>query len=585
MQDYEELKNEVLRLQEAGHRQPYLLYAMALRLGTMDIHGLETDALLDGKDDKKVDFFHLDLEDGVAIVAQGYCATDWSKLEAPSNKASDLATAMNWLLDSEIEAIPRLDIRAAATELRDALNTGLISRLEVLFVHNLPSSSAIDRELDTIERALIGKLERFGSNSTSFVDPRCTQVSRETVQDWIITQNQSITVRDKVSFESNSLPVQLEEPDWETVLIAVPAGQIVTLRKAYGDKLSSANIRDYLGSRQSARNINKQIVKTAVTEPQNFLIFNNGITILTNKIETDGRKVTLTGISIINGAQTTGGLEEASKESGSVRQASVLVRIVRCVNPTLVERVIRFNNTQNPIKAWELRVIDPIQQRIADAFSAIGVNYQTRRGLVRRRSSDVHYEKLGPYLAAFNGDPGGAHRNRAELFENEAKYRQLFDDETEVSNLLFIYRLGEAVQDVKSGLKVKVEEDLATPDEIEIYNYFRYGAFSLVVLYVCAEVIGIWLGGRDLRYRRKVTLVQDVLEDQARTTATLKQIVDIALKPMHQHFQSDERGAYNIIRSQAATVELATKAKTMVSMVESMQPDVYAAIRESFTIA
>jgi HJR/Mrr/RecB family endonuclease len=49
-------------------------------------------------------------------------------------------------------------------------------------------------------------------------------------------------------------------------------------------------------------------------------------------------------------------------------------------DPTLVDKVIRYNNTQNPIKAWELRVIDPIQRKLTVDFEQVGITYQTRRG-------------------------------------------------------------------------------------------------------------------------------------------------------------------------------------------------------------
>ncbi len=102
----DQIRSEVEALNEAGHRQPYLLYAMGLRLRTLDYEGLQEDSLLDGGDDKKIDFFSLDLDLGTATVAQSYIAQDWSRAEAPANKASDLNTALNWLLEKTWRASP-----------------------------------------------------------------------------------------------------------------------------------------------------------------------------------------------------------------------------------------------------------------------------------------------------------------------------------------------------------------------------------------------------------------------------------------------------------------------------------------------
>jgi hypothetical protein len=112
--EWETLRHEVETLTSDFPDQTYLLYAMGLRLGTMDYHTLRTDNLLDGPDDKKVDFFHLDLESGVATIAQGYQSLDWNRRDPPSNKASDMNTAINWLLESDIEDIPRPAVKASA---------------------------------------------------------------------------------------------------------------------------------------------------------------------------------------------------------------------------------------------------------------------------------------------------------------------------------------------------------------------------------------------------------------------------------------------------------------------------------------
>ena len=49
------------------------------------------------------------------------------------------------------------------------------------------------------------------------------------------------------------------------------------------------------------------MIKTLSSEPVNFWYFNNGITAITDSIDPfhdDSTKVTITGIQIINGAQT-----------------------------------------------------------------------------------------------------------------------------------------------------------------------------------------------------------------------------------------------------------------------------------------
>ncbi len=331
-------------------------------------------------------------------------------------------------------------------------------------------------------------------------------------------------------------------------------------------------MRDYLGSRRTARNINRQIERTVQEEPQNFWVYNNGITILTKGIKVQGRLINLSGCAVINGAQTTGSLAQAAIR-GTVGAAEVLVRAVTCNDPALVDSVIRFNNTQNPIKAWELRVIDPIQRRLREDFDSLGVTYQLRRGSGRRRPGDVSYEKLGPYMSAFYGDPIAAAKNKAELFENESRYRRLFDENSNVRNLLFIYRLGNAVTRSKMRLKEKVGSSLASEDEKTRYQYFRYAGFPFALIHVCAEVLGFLLEATDQEFRRLVTLKQSILLDADGAEEHLSRFVEVVLPPVCMHLEG--RDAYRELKTQSGVESIASHTKAIVEQVHQMKPDTY----------
>jgi hypothetical protein len=570
--DWEALHREVSNLSSELPEQTYLLYAMGLRLSTLDYEDLKTNCLLDGPDDKKVDFFNLDLESGVATIAQGYQSEDWSRREAPANKASDLNTGINWLLESNLEDIPRPAVRAAAEELRDNLRSGDVTSVEVFFVHNLSHSDNVDQELGTAQRALNRLLERYTDSAGSYPRGLVRQADHGVVDDWRRSQHEAVSVHDEITLTSTMPPQSLGTSEWQAVTASVPAHELVDLRTKYGDALFSANVRDYLGSRQAARNINRQIERTVQQEPHNFWVYNNGITLLTNSVAVDEDTIRLSGIAVINGAQTTGSLAEAAAQ-GSLGDAQVFVRAIKCNNQSLIDSVIRYNNTQNPIKAWELRVIDPIQRRIREDFENIGVTYQLRRGSARRRASDVHYDKLGPFLSAFYGDPIAAHKNKAELFENESTYRSLFGEDTYVRNLLFVYRLGNAVALAKAGLREKVNAETATQDEKAKYEYFRYGAFAFSLIHICAEVLGLWLAPQDTRFKRRVTFDDQVLFDHEHSEALLAKLAETLLGPIHMFLSGKD--AYQILKTQEGVNSVAAHAKAIVEQVHHMRPDTY----------
>ena len=125
------------------------------------------------------------------------------------------------------------------------------------------------------------------------------------------------------------------------------------LFKRYDDKLFPANYRGFLGINKR-KTINSAIKNTAEKQAADFWVYNNGITLLTNqftKQKTPKHKATLSGISIINGAQTTGsigGIDSATDLS----DVQIMCRIVISKNPDKINEIVKFNNTQNKITTW-----------------------------------------------------------------------------------------------------------------------------------------------------------------------------------------------------------------------------------------
>ena len=487
----EDVKAEVDELAQAHGRSALLLYAMGLKLGTMDYDTLAMESLLDGPTTRRSTSYTSILSVASPPLRSRTSRTIGMRLRPPATRRPISPPLRAGYGKADATSIARETIRVAAVELRDALRSGEIRRLEIYYVHNLPSSVNVQAELGTVQRTTELLLEPLASGD---VPPTC--IAREMGIEEIVRLSsaihETISVHANIEITSEFEPPVLHQAEWEAAIASVPAIELVTLSGLYGEALSSANVRDYLGSRNTAKNINRVMAQTANDQPTNFWVYNNGLTILTNGLRVDGKNLVLTGAAIINGAQTTGSLSEASK-NGSLEKVHVLVRVIKSSDPTLVDSIIRFNNTQNPIKAWELRAIDPIQRKLLGEFSELAITYQLRRGAGRRKASDVNHERLGPFLSAFYSDPIAAHKYKADLFENEGRYRSLFDESSDARNLLFIYRLGNAVARAKQALKAKEDAGIASVDEQRWHGYFAYKGFAYAHIFTCAEVIGVLL--------------------------------------------------------------------------------------------
>ena len=569
----EAVRAQVTELQGAYGRNAYLLYAMGLEIGTNDYDSLRRYNLLDHPRDRKIDFFYLNSETRRAIVAQGYVGENWGRPAAPANKASDLNTAASWLLDRPIDEIPDEAVRKAAEELRDGLNSGEIETIEFMYVHNLPESVNVEEELRTLNSSVTQRIKDDPTWSQYDILVRSSEHGINTISVLQEQLESTIRIDEEVILTSSTTPQKLHSGNWRATTATISGDQFSDLVAKYGAELYSSNVRDYLGSRDTARNINKQIERTAREHPENFWVFNNGVTIITHEFSIEQVLVKCRGLSVVNGAQTIGSL--GAIVGADLAAVSVPTRIVEPVQPGLAIDIIRFNNTQNPIKAWELRSIDPVQSRLLDDFeNELDLRYELRRGISRRSIDDIHFEKLAPWISAFYGDPQTPHRNRRELYENDARYAGLFDAKSNVRNLAFIYRIGEAVGAGKDRLKSRIDAGIASDQEESLYGYFQYGAFQYVAIFLVSETLAAIYPGSDPTFQHRVTMAnEEALTNREAAIAELRPVVQFAIAPVATAI--GDREAYQVFRSREEVEKLSDQIKVLVMQQEALNPTLF----------
>jgi hypothetical protein len=435
-----------------------LLFALEINQNIDDIELIANDALTDGPDDKKCDLIYVNRESGKVIIAQAYKKTGSTDSSPPSNKASDLNTASTWILQSSTSSIPDR-IKAAAEQVHLALNDEQITSVEFWYVHNCQESQNVDIELQRVASTADSLIKRYFPNAE--VDSVLSaQVGRNTLDAWYKSTQVPILVTESFDFESRG-GFYSEGDKWSAYSTSVSADWLHKMFQEHGKNLFSANVRDYLGSRRSDKNINNNIKTTASNEPDMFWVYNNGITALVNDFnftsEDDFGLFTISGIAIVNGAQTTGAL--GSLDNVDLKNAHVPARFVKCSDQATIRNIIRFNNSQNKIEAADFRSNDPIQSRLRSEFTSIpDVEYfGGRRGgdddAMRRSRNTISSYSVGQALMAFHGDPATAYNLRSQIWQNDTLYSQIFNDHLTATHAICAFSLMKAVDAVKSNLK------------------------------------------------------------------------------------------------------------------------------------
>ena len=302
------------------------LFAMALKFGYDDLDTIGADAVVDGPDDKGCDVVYIDRDQRSVIIAQSYQSTT-AKLAAQDSKAATLRQGISYLIEVPLESVPER-LRASASTLRSAILEGNIDQIFVWFVHNCPGSANVAKEIKAVEQTVHSIVSsRYGEQTISVFGE---EISSETLEKLYTDTNTPILVNDLISFEAESGLV-FDELDWNCLVVPLQLRLLQDLYKKHKTNLFSANVRDFLVVKAGDSNINYQMQKSLNDMPRNFFVYNNGLTILTHRTEREEIsktkvRVTIHGISIVNGAQTTGTIGTSSHRPPA--SAFVLARFI-----------------------------------------------------------------------------------------------------------------------------------------------------------------------------------------------------------------------------------------------------------------
>lgn len=445
------------------------LYALALQEEIDDIDTLASTSLTDNVDDKGIDVLHFIPERKCAILIQGYMAKDETKPAAKSSKAANFNAAISWALSQPLEKIPAT-IRDNVKELRKAINDGDVEQIIFWYVHNLDESENVKKELNVVEATAKSLLQTCFKGKKVLVSS--LEVGNQTLEKWYKTKTQTILVDDILETEVKHGGYEIAAEHWKSFHTTVSLEWLRNIFAKYRADLFSANIRGYLGSVE----INNAMKQTCASQPDNFWIYNNGITCLVHKYDynKEEKKITLTGISIINGAQTTGAVGSATMGD---KEGYLPIRFVTSDRADIWHNMILYNNSQNRIFSYDFRSNDEVQKRLREEFKSIpNTDYTGRRGgtddIIRRPPNLIRTEKAAISLVAFHGYPYLTYHKKKEIWDDH-NYYKFYNNDLTAEHLVFTYSLLVAIERKKSELRKGFDQEKLTDLQQEEYEFLK----------------------------------------------------------------------------------------------------------------
>ncbi|MFH7565410.1 AIPR family protein [Oceanimonas smirnovii] len=186
---------------------------------------------------------------------------------------------------------------------------------------------------------------------------------------------------------------------------------------------------------------NRNIASTLKNEPKKFFMYNNGITLIAEDIKAKplagnkSVKIELYNIQIVNGGQTVRTIHDFNKEDKDhlenyLYDAEVLVRMFMPDSEIdEAHKIAEFTNSQNPIKAVNLKSLASEQINIEKFLEEHGIAYARKAGDTGSQD-EIEYrytigmETFGKILKARFGQPDKATSSVKGIFEEQ--YEDLF---------------------------------------------------------------------------------------------------------------------------------------------------------------
>lgn len=220
--------------------------------------------------------------------------------------------------------------------------------------------------------------------------------------------------------------------------------------RKYKDTLFSRNVRIY----QEKYKPNKAIKDTLTDKPHYFWYFNNGITILTERItpKDDERKLVLKNPQIINGCQSVTTIGE-SKESDALLFAKIVEIEDNISNQLLIDGIIEANNRQTPVDERMLKSNHPLQVKLQRELETLGYYYERKEGQYNeekaksKRIKEMYQVKnidLIKSKIALVKEPHYAFSKEDDLFSNH--FNDVFKDTNSCMDYLIPYLLWDWLQ-------------------------------------------------------------------------------------------------------------------------------------------
>ncbi len=339
------------------------------------------------------------------------------------------------------------------------------------YKENVESFNKKNEPNSTIEIIDIERIKR------DYIDLKYKGIKKETPLDMHVAPEYSkISLKIERSADvSGKGDIIKKSGSYRAYVVMVKPRVIHELFDVYGFSLFYKNVRNPLPE----SNFNTQIAKTLEEQPESFWYFNNGITAISRsvpEIGNEAREIEITGLQVINGAQTVYTIyrkyENTSSEKREEmdRKVLIMLRLVDSSDKDFNFEITRYTNSQNPMVNRDFHANDEVQVRLQSESFDYTYWYEKRRGEFRPEEvpEDIRIVEnqtfASAYLAFFMEDVHGAVMKNHFIFisrkieKEDGLYETVFTEHVKFEDMLASYLLMEQILDFIHPDLINMEE-------------------------------------------------------------------------------------------------------------------------------
>ena len=385
-----------------------------------NIHGQDASqaryCITDGADDKQIDAIVIDDDAQAVYVVQGKFIGAGAVDAAPLREVLSSWVQLKDLAVLQENANTRLKQRL--TDLSVALEDGYDIHFELITTGEL--TEAARNDLATFQKEL-AEADDLPATLT-LVDTDELQRRYE-----MALERENPFLKHQLTLAPGKF-MSMEIAGTAVVVAAIPLRDCLAFPGIKDGALFQKNVRQSLGL---SNNVNKQIKSTIYGDRhRDFFFFHNGVTAICSRLQLEGDRLNLQGLSVVNGCQSLTTILSCSEKVKKLDDTFVMFRFYEIPQHDRADRISISTNSQSTVKPRDLRSNDKrvlalkkaFEQRFPDGQFLSKRGEQAQSGKDAQRVVDLG--NLGKYLMAWHSQRPNISYSETKIFDKY--FEQLF---------------------------------------------------------------------------------------------------------------------------------------------------------------